>query len=103
MIPLDHPLILTLAGSVGGFILGYFGLRRGLAADKVAAKSEEDKGRVAAVSQIIQGLDGLINSLQEDNKVLREDLKACAVKLETVMAERDELRQEVRRLNEWKI
>lgn len=100
MIPLDHPLILVLAGAIVPTVLGILAYRRGAKADKAAERSAIEAHRAASVAQVIQGLEGLIDSLQEDNKVLRLDVRRCAVKLEQVIIERDQLKEEIKKLIE---
>lgn len=107
MIPLDHPLVLMAAGAVLPTIMAVLAYRRGVVADKTADRAESDRSRAASVALIIQGLDSLIDSLQEDNKdlreqyrIMRDDARECAIKLEHVIVERDNLLREVKRLTE---
>lgn len=107
MIPLDHPLILMLAGAVLPTIMGILAYRRGVVADKTADRAESERSRAASVALIIQGLNDLLDSFREDNKdlreqvrIIRDDARACAVKLELTVTERDDLLQEVKRLTE---
>lgn len=99
MMQLDHPLILVLAGAIVPSILGILAYRRGVIADRKAELSESKNNSIASVAQIIQGLESLSESLQVDNKILRENIRQCALKLDHVVAEKDHLLQELRRLN----
>lgn len=95
---LEHPLILILAGAIVPSILGIMAYRRGVIADRKAELSESRNTSIASVAQIIQGLESLGDSLQEDNKVLRENIRQCAIKLELVVAEKNDLLKELREL-----
>lgn len=95
---LEHPLILILAGAIVPSILGIMAYRRGVIADRKAELSESRNTSIASVAQIIQGLESLSDSLQEDNKVLRENIRQCAIKLELVVAEKNDLLKELREL-----
>lgn len=95
---LEHPLILILAGAIVPSILGILAYRRGVIADRKAELSESRNTSIASVAQIIQGLESLGDSLQEDNKVLRENIRQCAIKLELVVAEKNDLLKELREL-----
>lgn len=96
---LEHPLILILAGAIVPSILGIMAYRRGVIADRKAELSESRNTSIASVAQIIQGLESLGDSLQEDNKVLRENIRQCAIKLEQAMADKNALLEEIQRLN----
>lgn len=80
-------------------ILGIMAYRRGVIADQKAAISESRNTSIASVAQIIQGLESLSDSLQEDNRVLRENIRECASKLEQAMAEKNDLLKEISKLN----
>lgn len=74
------------------------GLRRAYRNDKITEQSGIVTGNQEAIAQVIGGLNGIIDSLQEDNKVFREELKTLNVRLEIVTKERDELRRELDRM-----
>lgn len=87
----DIASLVTLLSVILTFVLGYFGYKRSKAADKVAEKA-------GAVEQIVNGLNSLIDQLQEDNHVLRENVKDLRDALQKVTNERDNLKQELQDL-----
>lgn len=52
-----------------------------------------------ALAQVTDGLNRLIDNLQEDNKTIRAEVRYCAERLAAVVLERDGLREELRQLH----
>lgn len=78
--------------------LGLMAYIRSLRVDAVAEQSGVATETRAGTAQIIQGLNDLIDNLQTDNKVFRDDIKYLTLRLDAFAAEREELRKEVARL-----
>lgn len=87
-----------LALAAPSFALGYLAYRRSRTVDAVSAQSGVASDTRAGTAQVIDGLNKLIDNLQEDNKDFRDDIKQCALDLKAVVVERDELRLELARL-----
>src|SRR5688572_27423201 len=79
-------------------VLGLLAYRRSRRVDAVAAQSGIATETRAGTAQIIEGLNHLIDNLQEDNAVIRADFKYLTTRLDTVIEERDALRREVAEL-----
>lgn len=88
---IDLPTFVTMLSVILTFILGYFGYKRSKTADKVAEKA-------GAVEQIVNGLNLFIDQIQEDNSVLRDNVKELRDALKKVTDERDNLKYEVQAL-----
>lgn len=84
--------IVAAAGVISTIILSYKGFNRSKKADETTAKA-------GAVEQIINGLNILVESLQEDNKTLREQVKELRSGLENATKERDSLKRQVEKLH----
>lgn len=80
------------------FLLGYLAYRRARKVDAVAAQSGVITESRAGTAQIIEGLNLLIDQLQDDNKTFRDDIKYLTLRLDAISKERDELRQQLTRL-----
>lgn len=87
----DSSSLVALFGIISTGLLGWFGYRRSKKADTVAE-------RAGAVEQIINGLNTLVDNLQEDNKILRDNVKELRDALQAVTQERDEIRAELKAL-----
>ena len=81
-------------------ILGFLALRRSRKVDAVAEQSGVATESRAGTAQIIDGLNQLIDNLQEDNKQFREDLKFVQQRNSARDAECDKLREEIARLRQ---
>lgn len=80
------------------FLLGYLAYRRARKVDQVAAQSGVATETRAGTTQIIEGLNQLIDNLQDDNRTFREDIKYLTLRLDVIIKERDHLRRELTRL-----
>lgn len=87
----DASTAIAFFGILSTGLLGWFGYRRSKKADSVAE-------RAGAVEQIINGLNTLVDNLQEDNKILRDNVKELRDALQAVTQERDEIRAELKAL-----
>lgn len=87
----DLATVVALLGVLSTGLLGWFGYRRSQKADTVAEKA-------GAVEQIINGLNILVENLQEDNKDLRSTVSELKDALETALKERDNARKDLKTL-----
>lgn len=95
---LEQPILLALVAAVPSFILGILAYSRSVKVDRVTEQSGAALAQTGAVNQVIDGLNELIDNLQQDNEILRKGLSDLSVKLERVVAERDELSKQIRAL-----
>jgi hypothetical protein len=84
--------------AVSGAGLGYLAYRRSTKVDAVSAQSGIASDTRAGTAQIIEALNSMIDTLQEDNATFRADFKYLTARLDVVIGERDELKREVTRL-----
>lgn len=94
-----NPIIIGLALAMPATAISLLGLRRAYHNDKITEQSGIVTGNTEAISQVIGGLNGIIDSLQEDNKIFREEMRLLNVRLEIVVKERNELRKELDQLH----
>jgi ABC-type transporter Mla subunit MlaD len=87
-----------LALAVPSTAVGVFAYLRSRKVDAISEQSGIVSDTRAGTAQIIDGLNGLIDNLQEDNKIFREDIKHLTARLDAITAERDELKRELARL-----
>lgn len=92
---LDNPAITALVVSIPSFILGYLAYRQSRKVDRATEISGVASANVSAVNQVIDGLNRLIDNLQEDNKLLREGLSNLNIRLQESLIEREKLRAEI--------
>lgn len=88
-------------GIASTIALGVFGLMKFRQAQKIDATSAQSgvaSNHRAGTAQILEGLNDLIDQLQEDNQSFRLDIKDLAARLNVVTLERDALKLEVARL-----
>lgn len=95
---IDLPTTVGAVGVISGALLGWFGYRRAVKVDNKTEGSAVVAARSGEVSQIIEGLNLLIDNLQKDNRIWRENFASITIKLTEVVKERDELQLEVHRL-----
>lgn len=96
MTPRDAVFALVIG--LPSFLLGYLAYRRARKVDAVAAQSGVVTETRAGTAQIIEGLNQLINNLQDDNRVIREDLKYLTLRLDAIAKERDGFKRQLNRL-----
>lgn len=96
---LNSPIILALIAAVPSFILGILAWRRSVKVDKNTEQAATALAQSTAAAQVLEGLNKLIENLQEDNKELRGNITEVAKKLKEALAERDKLRRELDKLN----
>lgn len=87
----DPATVVALLGVLSTGLLGWFGYRRSKKADTVAEKA-------GAVEQIINGLNILVENLQEDNKDLRSTVSELKDALEKALKERDDAKKDLKTL-----
>lgn len=93
-----NEIVIALITAVPAFLIGVFAYRRSLKVDQVSAQSGAASNQMAGTAQVIEGLNRLIDQLQEDNDSFRADIKDLAARLVVITAERDALKLEVARL-----
>lgn len=107
-----HPVIQAILIGLPATILGILAYRRSRKVDAVAEQSGVATETRAGIAQIIQGLNDMIENLQEDNQVFRAEgkdwavriknldmdfatrLRDLTVRLDAISQERDEFRRE---------
>lgn len=90
--------LVALIAAVPAFLIGFLAYRRSLKVDEVSEQSGLASNHRAGTAQVIEGLNKLIDQLQEDNESFRRDIKDLAARLVVITAERDALKLEVARL-----
>jgi hypothetical protein len=88
----------ALVVALPSFLIGFLAYKRSVKVDAVAAQSGLSADSRAGAAQVIEGLNQLIDNLQEDNKEFREGIRYCTARFEAVALERDELRQRLAHL-----
>jgi len=81
------------------FLLGYLVYQRSRKVDAISAQSGIVTEARAGTAQIIDGLNKLIDNLQEDNASFRDDVSRLHVRLDACYEERNELRARFNRLS----
>lgn len=99
MTPAAQQVVYGLVIGLPSFLLGYLAYRRSRKVDAVSAQSGIATETRAGTAQIIEGLNQLIDNLQDDNRLFREDIKYLTLRLDAISKERDELRRKLNRLN----
>lgn len=84
-------ITVALVGAAVSLAIAYLGHRRSRKVDATSAQSGVVSDHRAGTQQVIEGLNGLVNQLQEENERL-------IIRLDLTSAERDSLRLEVARL-----
>jgi hypothetical protein len=84
--------------AISGASLGYLAYRRSRQVDAVSKQSGITANTRAGTAQIIEGLNLMIDNLQEDNIAFRMDLKYLTSRLDVIIVERDKLKRDNIRL-----
>lgn len=87
------PAIIGLVIGVPSFIIGILGYRRANKIDKATETAAMIAAQTGSVSQVITGLNTLIENLQEDNKAWRDNFRELSLRLAEVIKERDQLQK----------
>lgn len=95
----ENPAIIALVAAIPSVALGYLVYRQSKKTDKITEQSSAASSQATAVDQVIQGLNKLIDNIQEDNKLLRENVDELRVRLKETMEENHNLQEEVRDLH----
>lgn len=85
----ENPAVVGLIIAIPGAILGYLGYRRSLKVDEAAKQAGIATSQGISVGQAVDGLNKVIAALQEDNKVLRDDVKDLRAGVELIQARLD--------------
>lgn len=95
----DNPAFVGLAIGMPSFFLGYLAYRRSVRVDQISEQSGIATSTRAGTAQIIEGLNQLIDNLQDDNKNFRDDIKYLTLRLDQISNERDALKAELSRMH----
>jgi ABC-type transporter Mla subunit MlaD len=91
----------TVGGVTTGIValgLGVLTYKRSRAVDAIAAQSGAVSETRAGTTQVIDGLNQLIDQLQDDNKEFRADIRNLTTRFDVITQERDECRRQLNRL-----
>lgn len=99
----ESPLALSLIVAIPSLLLGYLAHRRATAVDRATERSGIASNNKEAVGQVIDGLNRLIENLQEDNKSLRQEITELRAKLVELTTRYDVLQAEMVRLREGRM
>jgi uncharacterized coiled-coil protein SlyX len=92
-------VLYAIVAGVPALILGILAYRRSKKVDAVAQQSGAATESRAGTAQIIEGLNEIIDSLQEDNKMWREDIRYLTNRLDLNDKQREDLRNELVRMH----
>lgn len=93
----------ALIGLIAGFpsvTIAYLAYRRSQRVDTVAEQAGIATRSTESIQQVIDGLNTLIENLQEDNRVLRAKVRDLEERLTRIIADCQALRAEVHSLSE---
>ena len=93
-----NPVLQALLIGLPATVLGFLAWWRSRRVDAIAEQSGAVTETRAGTAQIIEGLNQLIDNLQEDNAVVREGFRFLTQRLDEITKERDALRAEVAEL-----
>jgi septal ring factor EnvC (AmiA/AmiB activator) len=106
MTPAAQQVVYGLVVGLPSFLLGYLAYRRSRKVDAISAQSGVATETRAGTAQIIEGLNQLIDQLQDDNRSFREDIKSMTeniryltARLDAREVERDQLKRRLNQLN----
>lgn len=91
-------VIVALVGAAVSLTIAFLGHRRSKLVDATSAQSGVASNHRAGTAQVLEGLNDLVDQLQEDNQSFRLDIKDLAARLNVVTLERDALKLELARL-----
>lgn len=94
----ENPAVVGLILAMPATALGYLGYRRSRGVDEVAKQAGLASSQSTSVGQAIDGLNRVIDALQHDNKVLRDELILLKQGVELVQARLDVVEKENARL-----
>lgn len=96
---INNPAIIGLIVAIPSFLLGLLAYKRSVHVDEVTEQSGIVTSQSGAVQQVIDGLNKIVANLQEDNKLLREQLVNFGTKFAELVAERDGLKRDMAALS----
>lgn len=92
---LSNPIVISLIVGTPASVLAYLAYKRGVRADKAAERSGALQANSTAIQQVIDGLNRLIDNLQEDNKLLRESVSELDKRLIQITTENLDLKKQI--------
>jgi len=90
-------VIIAVWAGATSIILAYLTYRRSVKVDAVSAQAGMTDRSTAGTAQIIEGLNRLLDQVQEDNKDLRDEARGMLVRLAAQSAENDQMRRRLYR------
>lgn len=91
---MDLATIIGIVATISGIFIAWIGVRRSFKVDKATENAAVVAAQTGSVGQVIAGLNTLIENLQEDNKIWRENFKELSLKLSEVIKERDQIQKD---------
>lgn len=91
-------VVVALVGATVSLAIGILGHRRSKQVDATSAQSGVASNHREGTAQILEGLNTLIDQLQEDNTGFRTELRDLVVRFDAVTAERNTCWAEIARL-----
>lgn len=85
----ENPAVVGLVLAIPATVLGYLGYRRSLKVDEAAKQAGIATSQSVSVGQAVDGLNRVIAALQEDNEILRKDVKDLRAGVELIQARLD--------------
>lgn len=92
---IENPAVVGLIVAIPSATLGYLGYRRSRHIDAVAEQAGVQSSQSASIGQVVDGLNALVGNLQEDNRALREHVKELNVKLDRIIQDCRDLKEQV--------
>lgn len=86
---------IALAAGLPSFLLGFLGYRQSRKVDAVAAQSGMASESRAGIEQVIQGLNGVIDNLQEDNTAFRDEVRYLTGRITEIITQCDEAKRQL--------
>lgn len=90
-----NAILIALAAGIPSFLLGFLAYRRSVKVDAVAAQVSVSTDSRAGTQQIIEGLNSLVENLQEDNKALRDEARYLLQRISNLTEETNKLKAEL--------
>jgi len=89
----NRELIVAIWAGVTSIGLAYLTYRKSIKVDAVAAQASIGGESRAGTAQIIEGLNSLVDQLQEDNKDLREEARNLLIRIASLISESEDVRR----------
>lgn len=97
----DLQIIIGIVSTISGILIVWLGVIRSARVDKATERSAIIAAQTGSVGQVIEGLNQIIDNLQDDNKIGREEVRTwrknfseLSIKLAECAKERDQYKSE---------